>query len=167
MVDKWLTYRINSRGWQTDSPAKVHTSIIFGAGFTLTPQFALKNNITHVVNCAYDQDSPAWFRTVHPDKYVCLNANDALDQNILDWYPAFEDSMNRFFQDPECKTIYVHCQCGINRSGFLTVLYIVRKFGYEYDTVVRSILRQRPCALTNTSFEKQVINCIRNNGRLG
>ena len=48
-----------------------------------------------------------------------------------------------------------------------TKSFSVKKFGYDYDTVVRSILRQRPCALTNTSFEKQVINCIRNNGRLG
>ena len=167
MVDKWLGYRVNSRGWQVDPPARVHTAMMFGAGFTLTPQFALKNNITHVINCAYDEDSPAWFRTVHPDRYVCLKANDAIDQNILNWYPAFESFMNKFFQDPECKVIYVHCQCGINRSGFLSLLYIIKKFGYDYDTAVRAILRQRPCALTNPSFEKQVINYIRSNGRPG
>lgn len=165
MVDRWLGYRINSRGWKLDQPATVHPSMMFGAGFTLTPQFALKNKITHVINCAYDEDSPAWFRTVHPDKYVSLKANDNLEENIVSKFSEFETWMNKFFQDSSCKIIYVHCQCGINRSGYLTLLYIIKKFGYEYDGAVRAILRQRPCALTNPSFEKQVINYIRSNGR--
>jgi len=165
MDDPWKHYRQNSRGWMLDPPAKVHVSIIFGAGFMLTPTFVNKNQITHVINCSQDSDSPQWFRDHNPTKYACINAYDNNKVNILDWYPAFSNAMNNFLREPESKVIFVHCQCGINRSGFLTLLYCVKKFGYDFESTVRSILEQRPCALTNSVFREQLINYIKSNGR--
>jgi protein-tyrosine phosphatase len=114
-----------------------------------------KYNITHVINCAFDNDSPNWFRKQFPSQYVCLNAQDALNVDIRKWYRTFEDAMDTFRTDPTSGTIYVHCQCGINRSGFLTLMYICKKFHYPIETAIHAILRQRPSALTNSSFMKQ------------
>ncbi len=150
-----MGYRRFSLGWERDRIAKVHPCIMFGPGKTLTSEFAIKNNITHVINCAFDEHCPSWFKNSNADKYLCLNAVDNVQSNILQWYPLFESTMDKYLKDPTSKTIYVHCQCGINRSGFLVLIYICKKFKYSFEIAVKTILSQRPCALTNPSYMEQ------------
>jgi len=154
-MDRFSGIRRMSKGWNMEPPARLHPKIIFGSGKDLTPQNVDKYKITHVVNCAFDKDSPTWFRQKYPNNYVCLNAEDYLQVDIRKWYSKFETVMDKFRTDPTSGTIYVHCQCGINRSGFLTLMYICKKFHYPFDIAVNAILRQRPCALTNPTFMKQ------------
>jgi protein-tyrosine phosphatase len=137
-----------------EPPAWFYSRVLVGAGEMLTPSFFRKHSITHVINCAFPADSPAWFRKAYPDRYVCLNAADSVDVNILDWYPAFEEALSRFLREGN-GTIFVHCQCGINRSAFLALTYIVQKFGMPYEKSLVSLKRQRPCMFTNSVFRKQ------------
>jgi hypothetical protein len=148
--------RPHSRGYQKDSPAMIHPNILIGAGETLTKQFAEKHGITHVINCANDEDSPSWFRKEYQERYRCINAIDSMDVNILLWYPEFKTSMKRFLQDSSSKVIFVHCQCGINRSAFLALMFVCDCFGFPFISTEASVIKQRPCALTNTAFRKQV-----------
>ena len=162
-MEEWIyhIHRRRSVGWRNDPPAKIYTNIMFAAGEQLTERFALKHNITHVINCAFDQDSPEWFRTSSPHKYHCLNAVDSLDVDITHKFAEFEKVMDEFIREPDSGTVFVHCQCGINRSGFLALLYGCKKFGYSYDDMVKSILKQRPCALTNPVFKHQCFHFVR------
>ena len=162
MTENWIAYRRNTRGWANDPCAAIHPRILFGPGNRLTPEFVKKYNITHVINCASDEDSPRWFRNEFPDRYACLNAEDDLKVSILEWLPDFENCMDTFLQNRSSKIIYVHCQCGINRSGFLALAYICKKFQYPYDVATQSILTQRPCALTNPAFREQVKWYVKN-----
>lgn len=155
-MDDVASYRRRSRGWQNDAPAYIHSRILFGAGIFIDEEFVEKHKITHVINCAFDSDSPKWFREKYPTKYKSIEALDTLNSNILEWYPLFEKTMQTFLSDVNSKTIYVHCQCGINRSGFLCVLYACKKLNFEYNEVVKSVLTQRPCALTNPTYRKQI-----------
>ncbi len=129
----------------------------------LSVPFAYKHNITHVVNCATDQDSPLWFKTKFPDKYVCLNAIDSVQANILDWYPAFEAWMQRFLREGS-GTVYVHCQAGMNRSGSLALAYVCKNFGLDLNNVVQATRMQRPILFQNRVFMDQVKQFI--NGRV-
>jgi protein-tyrosine phosphatase len=149
-------YRRRSKGWQDDPPAYIHSRILFGAGFFITPKFVQDHEITHVINCAFDSDSPQWFKNKFPDKYICLNAVDSLDANILDWYPVFEKALHTFLREPNSKKVYIHCQCGINRSGFLSLAFMTKRLNIEFETGIAVILAQRPCALTNASYKQQV-----------
>jgi len=155
----WLRRK---QGWANEPPAKIHPRILFGPGIYLSPGFMRMHNITHVINCAFNKDSPSWFREKHPEKYFCLEAIDSLDADIMNWYPEFEMTINSYLEELGSGTIYVHCQCGMNRSGFMALLFVCKKFGFSFETVRRVILKQRPCALTNRTFEKQVINLIHN-----
>ena len=156
-MDQFASYRRRSIGWTRDPPAYIHPRIMFGAGGSvLNPEFVGKYSITHVINCAFEDDSPAWFKTKFPNKYECLNALDSVDANILFWYPEFEKVLREFLSEEGSKTIYIHCQCGINRSGFLSLLFACIRLKYDFNEVVKSILTQRPCALTNPSYLKQV-----------
>jgi hypothetical protein len=155
-MDPFLSYRRNSRGPCSDPPAKVHPKIMFGPGFYLCDSFIEKHNITHIINCADESAVPTTVKTKFLEKYKCLNAIDSFSVNITDWYPEFEKIMNSFLRDNSSKVIYVNCQMGINRSGFLTTLYACIKFKYSYEAVTKAILLQRPCALMNPIFHQQV-----------
>jgi len=150
------------RGWANEPPAKIHPRILFGPGIYLSPGFARMHNITHVINCAFDKDSPSWFREKYPQNYICLEAIDSLSEDIMKWYPLFEETINKYLEEPFSRTIYIHCQCGINRSGFMALLFACKKFGFPFETLRRIILKQRPCALSNKSFEKQVALILHN-----
>jgi hypothetical protein len=151
-----IGFRRKSKGWETDPPAYIHSRILFGHGFALTPEFANQHKITHVINCAFDINSPPWFREKYPTKYKCLNAIDSLDANIITWYAEFEKTLHAFLREEGSKNVYIHCQCGINRSGFLSLAFMCKRLGIDFKTGIRTILTQRPSALTNTTYKEQV-----------
>lgn len=144
-------------------PAWFHTRILVGPGEFLRPAFVDQHKITHVINCAFDEDSPSWFRRMYPAKYACMSAYDSVEHNILSWFPAFEQVMKLFLRDGN-GTVYVHCQAGINRSAFLALLYVVKNFHIELSALIESTKRQRPCMFTNPAFRTQTEEFI--NGRL-
>lgn len=143
-------------GYINEPPALIHPSILVGAGHMLTSEFIQKHQITHIINCAYPEDCPAMVQIEFGSKYKCMHADDGHDVNILKWYPEFKQTLTRFLQDSTRKRVFVHCQCGINRSMFLTATYVCEVFGYPYDITCRALKQQRPCAMRNTTFNKQV-----------
>ena len=149
-------YRQPSRGWERDAIACLYPRIFVGAGCQFTQEVAATGKFTHVINCATPQDGPDWFAQKYPNNYVVLYAVDSLSVSILDWYSVFETTMLQFLRDPECENVYVHCQCGINRSAYLAMAFVCRRFGFSIGEVARSIVIQRPCALSNQVFWTQV-----------
>lgn len=158
---KLAQYRGPSRGWQHDTIACLYPRIFVGAGCQFTQAISYSGNFTHVINCAFKDDGPEWFAQKYPERYAVLGAVDALNVSILNWYPLFEQVMLQFLRDPTCKNIYVHCQCGINRSAYLAMAFVVRQFGFPLGEVARSLVIQRPCALSNPVFWTQVSSFVK------
>lgn len=136
-------------------PAWFHTRILVGAGYDLSFMFMIEHRITHVINCAVDEYSPDWFRKLYPKRYQVINAIDSSKCNILDWYPLFERTLHEFLKDGD-GVVYVHCQMGINRSGFLALTYVCKNFGYNLDYMIGATKRQRPILFQNTTYMNQV-----------
>jgi predicted protein tyrosine phosphatase len=132
-----------------------HTRILVGPGSFLTQIFAETNRITHVINCAMEDDSPRWFRYHHPEKYECIKAIDNAAVNILDWFPKFETAMLKFLREGD-GVVYVHCQAGMNRSGSLALAYVCKHFHLDFDAMVVTVRKQRPVLLQNPVFMDQV-----------
>lgn len=145
-----------SRGYQNDPPAWITPRLLVGAGCQLTREFARDFKITHVINCASPSDCPSWFPQEHPLRYTELNAVDDVKANILDWYPFFLARLSAYLRDPGVGVVFIHCQCGINRSAFLALAYAVDCFGHPWNETVRSMKSQRPCCLTNPAYWRQV-----------
>lgn len=154
--------------YMAQPPVWFYGRILVGAGEMLTPRFAQKYKITHVINCARPEDSPAWFRRSTPTwsttKYVCLDAEDDVNVNILGWYGDFEKALGSMLREPGSQTIFVHCRCGINRSAFLALTYITKNYGLPFDETMKSLKRQRHCMFTNSVFMKQTKEFV--NGRV-
>ncbi len=146
-----------------EPPAFFHTRILVGPGGFLDRTFVEKHGITHVINCAFDMYSPQWWRTENPTKYKVLNAVDSTTTNILHWYPAFETTLHEFLRDGN-GVVYVHCQAGMNRSASLALAYSVKNLGMDFDQLVASVRKQRPCILQNLVFMNQVKEFV--NGRV-
>ena len=146
-----------------DPPAFFHPRILVGPGVFLTPYFAQKHDITHVINCAQDEYCPVWWKANYPNKYKYLNAFDSTQVNILDWYPEFEKTMHEFLREGT-GVVYVHCQAGMNRSGSLALAYTCKNLDMKFDELVASVRKQRPCILQNPVFMNQVKEFI--NGRV-
>lgn len=145
--------RRNTRGYEKDPFASVYPRIWIGAACQFTPKVAETYQFTHVINCAEPHHAPKF---ISSDRVVSLSAIDHSDANILHWYPRFESVLDRFLRDPECRNVYVHCECGINRSAFLVLAYVVDHFGMPFHETAKALIEQRPCALTNPSFWRQV-----------
>lgn len=141
-------------------PAYFHTRILVGPGAFLTPKFVHERNISHVINCAYPEDSPAWFQSKVPRRYMCLNAPDTPSANILDWYPAFEHALHSFLRETSGGVVYVHCQAGMNRSASLALAYVCTKFHLDGPTMLEAFQRQRPCMFQNAVYRSQVLSYI-------
>jgi hypothetical protein len=135
-----------------------------GPGSFLTQRFAAEHGITHVINCADDAQTPEWFSDRFSHRYICLDAIDSVYVNILDWYPKFEAAMQRFLREGT-GTVYVHCQAGMNRSGFLALAYVCRHYQLPLESVFTAARSQRPVLFQNPVFMNQVKEFI-NNGRL-
>ena len=161
MEEIWDKYSRNSKGWLKDPIARVHPRIYLGSAIDVDSLIFDIHDITHAINCAEEEHSALWFKRSFPERYVCINAQDTLEYNITDAYPLFESTINKFLADPDCKNIYIHCQCGINRSAFLLLIYMCIKFGYSMDSVVKTIVLQRPCCFRNPEFRKQVTEYIK------
>lgn len=146
-----------------DPPAFFHPRILVGPGVSLTPYFVQKYDITHVVNCAMDEFSPIWWRNGNPTRYKVLNAIDSPHVNILDWYPEFESMMKDFLREGT-GVVFVHCQAGMNRSASLALAYTAKNMSMDFDALVSSVKKQRPCVLQNPVFMNQVKEFI--NGRV-
>lgn len=136
-------------------PAWFHTRILVGPGAFVTPRFVSDHNITHVINCASDVDCPIWYRIASPETYACINALDTAHHNILDWYPHFERTLHAFLRQ-NTGVIYVHCQAGMNRSGFLALTYVCKNFRMDPEFMIPLLQRQRPCLFGNTVYRNQV-----------
>jgi hypothetical protein len=136
-------------------PAWVYPRILLGAGHQLTPLFVAKHNITHVVNCAFANDCPEWWRKRHPGQYAELHAIDSMAVRILDWYPEFENWMRLFLRSSN-GTVYVHCKAGVNRSAYLVLAFVSRNFGIDFNTLLSAVRKQRPIVCDNSAFMKQV-----------
>ena len=136
-------------------PAWVYPRILLGAGRQLTPLFTAKYNITHVVNCAFADDCPEWWRKRHAGHYAQLNAVDSMAVRILDWYPEFETWMRLFLRSTN-GTVFVHCKAGINRSAFLVLTFVCKNFGIDFRTLLSAVRKQRPIVCNNSAFMKQV-----------
>ena len=149
-----------TKGFMGDPPALIHPMILIGAGAMLTPEFVSKHKISHIINCAEHEMCPSWVPSAFPKKYVFLEAVDSEHVNILDWYPEFRSTMQKYLQDPECTRVFVHCQCGINRSAYLALTYVCDIFKYKYFDARASIKDQRPCALSNVAFSDQVFEFL-------
>lgn len=109
--------------------------------------------ITHVVNtcgeaCQVDYSSSGI-------KTLSINALDSSDyqmtQHIKKVYNYIESS--RIAKGK----VYLHCQAGVNRSGFLITTYVMQHKKMDLVAAIKYCLKKRGVYLTNDNFLEQIV----------
>ena len=119
------------------------------------------NKITHVINCAADyiRLDADFYGTEHPIKYTEFYAEDLenydMMQHIEEAYAAIEDARVNGGR------VLIHCIAGVNRSGFLTVAYVMRHKRMDPIKAAVMIRKARGTLLTNEGFQQQLIEFAR------
>lgn len=148
--------RRRSRGPLLDPPLVVRPNLMVGPGVFLNPRFVWDHKLTHVINVGEPQAAPPWVPSSFKQRYVNMYIPDDDKTRLEDVYPAFEQTLLRFMQEPNAR-VYVHCMAGMNRSASLTVMFLVKHFRLPLEAVVFHALRQRPCVLANPHFNAQLV----------
>jgi dual specificity phosphatase 12 len=52
--------------------------------------------------------------------------------------------------------VYVHCACGMSRSGSVAVAFIMDRTGLDFDEALYQVRKKRPIVLPNPSFQDQI-----------
>ena len=109
------------------------------------------NDITHILNCAYEIDSNHHKECFKNKK---IHLDDASGQRLM---PHIAEAYN--FVDKAIEgggIIIIHCAMGISRSVSTAIYYLMRKYNMTYDEALHLIQRSRSIAQPNQSFEGQL-----------
>lgn len=123
---------------------------ISGKKEALSKRWLKKNNITHVLNCAFEVN----YLPSEGIFYAKIYLDDALDQNIVNSAEAAADYINSSLNSDGI--ILVHCAAGISRSVSMVIAFLIKYHGMTYQTAYNMIQRKRKIAYPNPSFKTQL-----------
>jgi len=93
-------------------------------------------------------------------RYVEFNGEDLPQYNMIQHF----DAAYEVIEDAR-KTngkAFIHCEVGVNRSGMLTVAYVMVHNGWDPITAGMFVKDKRKWLLSNVSFQRQLIQFARN-----
>lgn len=124
-----------------------------------------KLGITHVLNCACNDTRDLG---VNYEDYnitaKLLPGRDAYDYNMMDHYPEAK----AFIQSAKESggKVLVHCVAGINRSGAITLAYMIDVGNMSLLDAMGHAVKRKGLILTNQNFQGQLVSFARKLGKL-
>eukprot|EP01129_Flabellula_baltica_P016486 TRINITY_DN8794_c0_g1_i2.p1 TRINITY_DN8794_c0_g1~~TRINITY_DN8794_c0_g1_i2.p1 ORF type:complete len:381 (+),score=76.21 TRINITY_DN8794_c0_g1_i2:27-1145(+) len=95
-------------------------------------------------------------RPGNPDDFT-YHIWDIRDDDNADITPFLDPSISII---DECRErgdgVYVHCACGMSRSGSVVVSYLMEKENMSFEDALHFVRMRRPIVLPNPSFQKQI-----------
>lgn len=86
-------------------------------------------------------------------KHLIIPLFDGPNQPITQCF----DQVYEFIEENRKTTnVVVHCAAGVSRSVALAISYIMRKYGYDFDTALLMVRNRRKVASPNYGFQKQL-----------
>ena len=121
--------------------------------------------ITHVINCAahYCRTGPQFYGNVM-HKYVEFKAEDDEEYDMMQHF----DEAFKVIEDARLSggKALIHCGMGVNRSGVLTVAYVMLYHQWGPITAAIYVKKLRKMLLSNSEFQSQLIDFARNKNLL-
>jgi predicted protein tyrosine phosphatase len=159
-------------GEQPNLPVELHCNtqgfrlLLGDANSAADAKLLQSQGVTHILN-ASDVYEPALedaYEQAGID-YLMLDASDDQDYDMRQHF-AEATAFIRLARDGGTACL-VHCQAGINRSGFIAAAELVVNERRPLLEVVRDCTRLRGVFLTNTNFQLQLAQLAREHGLLG
>lgn len=158
--------RIHS-GTPSEEPTKLEEWLYVGGNLAnLGPGawakwFEEHPDVTHVVNCAAKD-----VKYTVKDTVSVLNL-PALDEEGFDLFSFWPKVKDFVLEATGATGVLFHCQAGVNRSATLALAIWCVREQRPLLQVLRQGLQRRPGMLQNRSFQRQLIQCVQQEGVLG
>ena len=146
-------------------PSKVLDFLYLGGEVEATNRKLIRDlGITHVINCASGYITTGEVFYGNGIKYMGFDAEDEPGYDIMKHY----DDVYNFIEDARLSggKAFIHCIMGVNRSGALTVAYVMQHNKIGPVTAGILVRKARGLILSNYDFQQQVITFARKRGYL-
>ena len=108
-------------------------------------------NIKYVLNCAFECIN----KTLPKDiKELHLKISDNKNFNIIPFFQQANDFINQARLDGG--KILIHCKLGISRSAAITIAYLIKYYGLNFNSALKFIKKQRNRINPNKGFMEQL-----------
>ena len=137
-------------------PSKILDHLYLGSQAEATNLQMLRElGITHIINCAegYINTGPSFYGDGF--EYLGFDAEDDWDYDIMQHF----DPVYQFIEDARTSggKVLIHCIMGVNRSGALTVSYLMVHKHMGPISATKLVKKARSLILSNESFQRQVV----------
>jgi protein-tyrosine phosphatase len=117
-------------------------------------EFLKKNNITHIINCA--ATSKNFTPVIYDDfTYLSLDIKDEPGFDIFFYIYQCIDFIENA-NNKNHRKILIHCYEGVSRAPTILSAYLIWKYNYERDYVIKLLKDKRPCVDINMGFLYQL-----------
>ena len=108
-------------------------------------------NIKYVLNCAFECIN----KTLPKDiKELHLKISDNKNFDIIPFFQQANDFINQARLDGG--KILIHCKLGISRSAAITIAYLIKYYGLNFNSALKFIKKQRNRINPNKGFMEQL-----------
>lgn len=108
-------------------------------------------NIKYVLNCAIECNN----KTLPKDiKELHLKISDDKKFDIIPFFQQANDFINQARLDGG--KILTHCKFGISRSAAITIAYLIKYYGLNFNSALKFIKKQRNLINPNKGFVEQL-----------
>lgn len=136
---------------------QIDDQLWLGSAFDAANENTLREcGIKTIINCSLELEH--YFQM--SGKYTYLRV-PVLDINNSDLTSQFQTVIN-WFQQAE-KPILIHCYMGSSRSAILTILWLVKIKGMQFDQAMKYLLEKREVVNINISYILQLRNFLEKN----
>jgi hypothetical protein len=116
------------------------------------PKWGAPDGYGHIVRVCYRQEAP--YKRPRGVEVRVLEFDDDFDPKALPKLEQLEDLADFVNKRREHASVYVHCRMGMNRSGLITALALIRA-GKNAAAVIEHLRNTRSSyVLANPTFEK-------------
>lgn len=108
------------------------------------------HGITHIISviAGYQPPFPNDFY------YLVVNALDNTNNNLSSVFKDTNDFIEKAFE--ENGKILIHCMAGKSRSATIVIAFLMKEFGINFNTSLKTIKYKRPIVEPNESFTNQL-----------
>jgi hypothetical protein len=118
-------------------------------------EFLRKNNFTHIINCASSSKSftPVFYEDF---SYLLLDIKDEPGFDIMYYIYLCIDFIENAGKTNSHRKILIHCYEGVSRAPTILSSYLIWKYNFEKDYVIKLLKEKRKCVDINLGFLYQL-----------
>jgi len=136
-------------------PNDIWDNRLFLGNYNQASQFIIIKslNITHVVNVTAECVNAHEEKGI---KYLHIIILDETEVNLLKFFKEAFEFIDSALNESKNNKVFLHCALGKSRSATITVMFLMKKFGWTFEKALEYVKMKRRIVDPNYGFLKQL-----------